>query len=72
VLLVEDNKSTLLIMSRLLRQKLNFNVLAATCVADALTVLALPPFLMNTTDTHKQLTRHDNDDAGGGRGKGGV
>ena len=54
MLLVEDNKSTLLIMSRLLRQKLNFNVLAATCVADALTVLALPRFLMNTTDTHKQ------------------
>jgi response regulator RpfG family c-di-GMP phosphodiesterase len=38
VLLVEDNKSTLMIMSRLLRQKLNYNVLVASSVADALRV----------------------------------
>jgi CheY-like chemotaxis protein len=38
VLLVEDNKSTLMIMSRLLRQKLNYSVLVASSVADALRV----------------------------------
>jgi CheY-like chemotaxis protein len=36
VLLVEDNKSTLVIMSRLLRQKLNYDVVVASSVADAL------------------------------------
>jgi CheY-like chemotaxis protein len=36
VLLVEDNKSTLMIMSRLLRQKLNYHVVVASTVADAL------------------------------------
>jgi CheY-like chemotaxis protein len=43
VLLVEDNKSTLAIMSRLLRQKLGFNVVVAVSVADALQVA--PPSL---------------------------
>jgi hypothetical protein len=41
VLLVEDNKSTLMIMSRLLRQKLGFDVLVAVSVADALQVSRL-------------------------------
>jgi CheY-like chemotaxis protein len=36
VLLVEDNKSTLMIMSRLLQQKLNYDVVIASSVADAL------------------------------------
>ncbi|ELR19588.1 ATPase/histidine kinase/DNA gyrase B/HSP90 domain containing protein, partial [Acanthamoeba castellanii str. Neff] len=36
VLLVEDNKSTLVIMSRLLRQKLNYDVVVASSVGDAL------------------------------------
>ncbi len=40
VLLVEDNKSTLMIMSRLLRQKLGFAVVVASSVADALRVAA--------------------------------
>jgi CheY-like chemotaxis protein len=35
---VEDNKSTLAIMSRLLRQKLGFNVVVAVSVANALQV----------------------------------
>jgi CheY-like chemotaxis protein len=38
VLLVEDNKSTLVIMSRLLRQKLGLSVVVASSVADALRV----------------------------------
>jgi CheY-like chemotaxis protein len=38
VLLVEDNKSTLMIMSRLLRQRLNCQVLVATSVAEATAV----------------------------------
>lgn len=38
VLLVEDNKSTLMIMSRLLRQKLQYTVIVASTVGDALKV----------------------------------
>jgi CheY-like chemotaxis protein len=38
VLLVEDNKSTLMIMSRLLRQKLGLSVVVASSVTDALRV----------------------------------
>jgi CheY-like chemotaxis protein len=37
-MLVEDNKTTLMIMARLLRQKLNYNVLVASSVGDALRV----------------------------------
>lgn len=40
VLLVEDNKSTLLIMSRLLQQRLGYQVLVASSVKDAISVAA--------------------------------
>jgi CheY-like chemotaxis protein len=43
VLLVEDNKSTLLIMSRLLQQRLGYQVFVASTVKDALDVRRLPP-----------------------------
>ncbi len=54
MLLVEDNLSTLMIMSRLLRQKLNFDVAIASFVADALRVHphALYAHTAHTAHTH--------------------